>query len=149
MDGRPGDTGVLVEAMEIMFQRHVNHVVIRRQTYIRDYVETIQLLHPGVVYTGCNKVIQGFPMTVHIEGDTPPVRGPALNNKHIRPFIEMDKVEILRIYQDYGILHLLPLTRSCGLGIGDPSNKLKDRCNGCYFCLERKWAMTTLGIEDD
>ena len=110
--------------------------------FIRDAVERILSVYPGVVLTGCNKVVTHFTPTVYIHGDTPPVRGPALNENHLRPFINMDKIDILRIYLQENILDLLKLTRSCGFsGLG--------RCNGCYFCMERAWATSTLNITDE
>lgn len=109
--------------------------------YIRDAVERILSVYPGVVMTGCNKVVTHFTPTVYIPGDTPPVRGPALNEYHLRPFIDIDKVEILQMYVQENILDLLKLTRSCGRpGL--------DRCGGCYFCMEREWATSMLNICD-
>ena len=110
--------------------------------FIRDAVERILSVYPGVVLTGCNKVVTHFTPTVYIPGDTPPVRGAPLNEYHLRPFIDIDKVEILSMYIEEDILDLLKLTRSCGLpGLG--------RCNGCYFCMERAWAASTLNIVDE
>lgn len=110
--------------------------------YIRDMVQRILSVYPGLVLTGCNKVVTHFTPTVYIPGDTPPVRGPAYNEYHLRPFIDMDKVEILQMYLEEGILDLLKLTRSCGLpGL--------DRCNGCYFCMERAWAASVLNIVEE
>ena len=113
-------------------------VLFREKGLIRPTVEKILGVLGGVVYTGCNKVVTHFTPTVYIEGDTPPIRGPSLNEKHIRPFIDMDKVQILQIYKDHGILDLLNMTRSCGLATGI--------CEGCYFCMERSWACEVLDI---
>lgn len=112
------------------------------QFTIRDITHRILTTEPGYLFSGCNKVIvDKFTPTVYIHGDTPPVRGPALNEFHIRPFINLDKIEILRMYIEEDVLDLLPLTHSCG-------TKQHDRCGGCYFCLERKWATDTLNILD-
>lgn len=112
-----------------------------RKFLIREATEIILSVYPGVVYTGCNKVVTHFTPTVYIPGDTPPVRGSAFNENHIRPFIDMDKVSIFQIYKDENILELLSLTRSCGVhGIG--------RCGGCYFCMERSWAAQINEIND-
>lgn len=111
----------------------------KEKTFIRPTVEKILGVLGGAVYTGCNKVeTQAFTPTVYIEGDTPPVRGPALNEFHIRPFIDWTKIQILRKYKEHGILDLLYMTRSCGLATGV--------CGGCYFCMERSWACATLDI---
>lgn len=115
---------------------------IRRQNlFIREAAEYILSVYPGVILTGCNKVVTHFTPTVFIRGDTPPVRGDVTSENHKRPFIDMDKVEIIRIYQENNLLDLLSLTKSCGL----PDLK---RCGGCYFCMERAWAMSVLGIND-
>jgi len=109
---------------------------------IRDIVYRILTVEPGYIFTGCNKVIEDkFTPTIHIPGDTPPVRGPAFNEYHVRPFINLDKIEILRIYLEEDVLDLLPLTHSCGV-------KQTGRCGGCYFCLERKWATDALNVID-
>jgi len=113
--------------------------IVNSRMHIRPLVESTLLTYPGVCYTGCNKVIEGLPMTVIIPGDSPPWRGPALNDRHLRPFIEMTKTDVMRLYVEEGILDLLSLTQSC------PS---KDRCGGCYFCLERATAVAELGIND-
>lgn len=111
------------------------------KTHIRPTVEKILGVFGGTVYSGCNKVVEDqFYPTVHIKDDTPPVRGPALNEHHMRPFIQMDKIEVIRLYKDYGVIDLLHLTHSCGHS--------SIPCKGCYFCLERAWACSVLGIED-
>lgn len=123
-------------------ERYTVRMLKQQQMFIREAVELILSVYPGVVLTGCNKVVTHFTPTVYIRGDTPPVRGPALNEFHLRPFIDMDKVEIVKIYLEENILDLLKLTRSCGLpGV--------DRCNGCYFCMERAWAVSVLNIVDN
>jgi hypothetical protein len=109
---------------------------------IRDISYRILTVDPGYLFSGCNKVVDDkFTPTVYIPGDTPPVRGPALNEFHRRPFINLDKIEILRMYIEEDVLDLLPLTHSCGI-------KQTERCNGCYFCLERKWATDALNVID-
>jgi hypothetical protein len=115
--------------------------VFKEKTFIRPSVEKILGVYDGVVYTGCNRVVEGmFYPTIHIKGDTPPIRGPAFDHRHLRPFIDMDKIDVIMLYKQYKVLDLLALTRSCGLDEG--------RCEGCYFCLERKWACEYLGITD-
>lgn len=116
-------------------------ITFKGKTHIRPTVEKILGVFGGAVYSGCNKVITAeFTPTVYIKDDTPPVRGPALNDQHIRPFIELDKVEVLRLYKDYGVEDLLHLTHSCG------SSQIP--CGGCYFCLERAWACDILHLSN-
>lgn len=107
--------------------------------YIRDSVANILLLDSGYVYSGCNLVLHNeFTPTVYVPGDTPPVRGPALNEFHLRPFIELPKDVIIKEYEQLGILELLKLTVSCAVA--------DIPCGGCYFCLEREWGIKKAGI---
>lgn len=116
--------------------------VFKEHMFIRPSVEKILGVYPGVVITGCNKVVTDvFTPTVYLKGDTPPVRGPALNAQHLRPFIDMDKIAVIELYLEYGVLDLLALTRSCGMPTGV--------CGGCYFCMERAWACQVLDIADE
>lgn len=114
---------------------------LKGKLLIRPTVERIQGVYPGYVLTGCNRVLTHLNPTVYIEGDTPPVRGPALNEYHWRPFIDWDKAKIIAEYHKNSHHHLLSLTRSCGLGG-------YERCGGCYFCLERAWGFEQVGIPD-
>lgn len=124
--------------MEIPFQ-----FLSKYPMRIRPAVETIQLIDPSYVYTGCNLVVTDqFTPTKYIKDDTPPVRGPTLNDRHIRPFIDMDKRDIVKMYQTYDVMDLLELTFSCG-----SPNKTKTEfsaCGACYFCMEREWALTSV-----
>jgi 7-cyano-7-deazaguanine synthase in queuosine biosynthesis len=81
---------------------------------------------------------------VYIKGDTPPVRGKAHGEYHLRPFIELDKTQIMNIYIKENILDLLELTNSCGALING-----KTQCGGCYFCMERSWAAKNLNLIDN
>jgi len=125
----------------IFGERYVFSYIRQQNPLIRPSVEYILSVYPGVVISGCNKVVTHFTPSVYIPGDTPPIRGPALNEHHIRPFIDMDKVEILSLYKEKNLLDLLRMTRSCGLqGLNN--------CGGCYFCMERNWALSVLDISD-
>lgn len=124
------------------FTVHISHRYHGNKYKIREITHLIQTTEPGYVFSGCNKVVDGvFTPTQYIPGDTPPWRGPALNNQHIRPFIEMDKIAIVQIYVDENVLDLLSLTHSCGVSGND-------KCGGCYFCMERQWAIDFFGIID-
>lgn len=124
---------------------HFTNLLLRKQFLIRDLVENILTVNVGYVYTGCNKVVEDkFTPTVYIEHDTPPFRGQPFGEKHIRPFIDMDKREVMELYIKENVMDLLAITRSCGSKISFESKK----CGGCYFCMERQWAADMLGIED-
>lgn len=102
---------------------------------LRKAVDLILQSGMDCVYTGCNKVpdIQ-FPIKNIIPGDSPPFRGPALNENHIRPFIDIEKPEIIKLYYKYNIQELMTLTHSCGFS-------LIQECGECFFCLEKKWGI--------
>lgn len=109
------------------------------KVYIRDAVSNILLINPGYVYTGCNLVLDNkFTPSVYLSGDTPPVRGPALNEFHLRPFIDIPKDVIIQEYKRLDILELLKITVSCGVS--------DIPCGGCYFCMERQWGIKEVGI---
>lgn len=113
------------------------------KTFIRQAVEVILMYNTGYVFSGCNKVPENiFTPTRYIPHDTPPVRGPAFSNLHIRPFIDMVKPELYELYCKYNILDLFNLTVSCG--IPKKTKKGYEPCNECFFCLERLWGMHTL-----
>jgi len=132
---------IVTHLKTIFGDRYQINKIKKKDFWIRDAVNFILSVYPGVVLTGCNKVVTHFTPTVYLRGDTPPVRGSVSRPEHLRPFIDMDKVDILKIYQQENILNLLSLTKSCGL------SKLP-RCEGCYFCMERAWAANVLGIND-
>lgn len=110
-----------------------------RRLYIREAISNIFLIDSGYVYTGCNLVLEDeIKPTVYLRGDTPPKRGPAFNEFHLRPFIDLPKDIIIQQYKELDILDLLKLTVSCGVPDGP--------CGGCYFCLERKWGLQRVGL---
>ena len=127
--------------LESYFNTKIPFQIIKKRMYIRRAVEDIWLTEGGYVYTGCNKVLYDeISPTVYIPGDTPPVRGEPFSDIHLRPFIDVTKVDIVRLYLEHNVLDLLKLTNSCGAP--------NPPCGGCYFCLERKWAVDQLGIAD-
>lgn len=107
--------------------------------FIRDVVSSVLLVYKtDYVYTGCNLVVTDkFTPTKYILNDTPPVRGDALNERHIRPFISYDKIKIVQFYLENNLLDLLKMTHSCGL-------ERNEECGECYFCTEKIWATKTL-----
>jgi hypothetical protein len=128
---------------EKYFCTKIEHKLYKRKhkVYIRRVVEDIWLTEGGCVYSGCNKVLYDeISPTKYIPGDTPPVRGEPFSDIHIRPFINIDKIDIMRLYQEHNVLELLSLTKSCGISTTP--------CRECYFCMERQWAATHLGIAD-
>ena len=56
-------------------------------------------------------------------------------------FIDMLKTQLIDLYSNLNIEHLIPYTHSCSrMPIG--------RCNRCYSCNERKWGFTELNLID-
>lgn len=120
------------------FQEEIQHQIIPK-FFIRDAVSNILLIDPGHVYSGCNLVLENeFTPTVYLRGDTPPIRGPAHSELHVRPFIDLGKDVLTKEYENQGIIDLFKLTVSCGVPDGP--------CHGCYFCLERQWGIDKSGI---
>ena len=110
--------------------------------FIRKFVESILLISESnsYVFSACNKVVENqFTPTRYIAGDTPPVRGPAFNEMHVRPFIDMDKIEVSELYKHHHLQDLFLKTHSCGTDI-------HDHCGECYFCLERAWGVDNSGL---
>lgn len=119
------------------FPISIHHKDVNRKRWIRNMAEDVLITEGGYVYSGCNLVVENqFTPTVWIENDTPPVRGDAFNEYHIRPLINIDKIDILRIYKQHNIMDLFELTHSCGVS--------PVPCGGCYFCMERQWALDNI-----
>jgi len=132
----------IINYVQDKFNIKITLFIYRQNYWIRDIVKQILDIYGGVVYSGCNKVVIGeFIPTKYIQYDTPPVRGDAYNDFHKRPFIDMDKVQLMNIYLEEKLLDLLNLTHSCGT----PS---ETHCGECYFCMERIWAANSLNIKD-
>jgi 7-cyano-7-deazaguanine synthase in queuosine biosynthesis len=120
--------------------------ILHNNTHGRVHIKTVvksilDVTACDYVFSGCNRVVTDqFTTTVYIPNDTPPFRGDPYSHQHLRPFIEMDKIEIVRMFINFDILPLLMLTRSCG------STAAKMECGGCYFCQEKIWAMRNLNL---
>lgn len=60
----------------------------------------------------------------------------------ITPWININKKEIAKMYEDEGLMHsLFPLTRSC---IKRPEDTGKLHCGECWWCKEREWGFGSL-----
>ena len=55
------------------------------------------------------------------------------NGKHLRPFYQLDKRDIVQLYNDMCITELLDISFSCETS--DPA------CGVCWWCEERTWAL--------
>lgn len=124
----------------------VNYVkqLTPRFFFIRDFVKNTLDISPEntITYSACNKVITDvFTPTKFIPGDTPPVRGPAFSERHFRPFITLDKVQLCHLYKQHALQELFLLTHSCGTNI-------ETHCGECYFCMEREWGSQESNLFD-
>lgn len=122
----------IITDIEQLFNVKIHYYATPKKYFIRDFVADILTVEDGYVFTGCNKVLDFLQPTNYIKNDTPPVRGPSLNENHLRPFIEMDKSVIIQAYSTLNIQFLLEKTYSCGFSHVTP-------CGACYFCLEKEW----------
>jgi 7-cyano-7-deazaguanine synthase in queuosine biosynthesis len=123
--------------LETHLQVQYTKQLTTRFFFIRDFAKNTLDISPenSFTYSACNKVITDvFTPARYITGDTPPVRGPALNDHHLRPFIDVDKVMICEIYKQHSLQQLFTLTHSCGIDI-------ENHCGECYFCMERNWGV--------
>jgi len=139
---RPSYVRAIISWIQEKFPLTITYNCSAPRDWIRNVVRDVfNVCHSDYVFTGCNKVVTDqFIPTVYIPDDTPPVRGDPLNERHIRPFIEWDKIEIVRKYIEYDLLDLLKMTASCGVSYNE--------CGGCYFCMEKIWATKILGINE-
>jgi 7-cyano-7-deazaguanine synthase in queuosine biosynthesis len=66
------------------------------------------------------------------------------NSRYVTPFVNVDKRFVASMYQQYNVMDLLDLTRSCESlpDAGTPFDPEfeKNPCGLCWWCLERKWA---------
>jgi 7-cyano-7-deazaguanine synthase in queuosine biosynthesis len=123
--------------LDAEFSIPITHKDVNRKRWIRNMAEDVLITEGGYVYSGCNLVVTNqFTPTIWIENDTPPVRGDAFSEKHLRPLINIDKIDILKLYKKYNIMNLFELTHSCGVSTTP--------CGGCYFCMERQWALDNI-----
>jgi 7-cyano-7-deazaguanine synthase in queuosine biosynthesis len=132
----------ILNVLEHKFNRQILFTPFIKLYILRDFVKMILSVDKGYVFSGCNKVLEFLTPTNYIPHDTPPVRGEPFNEFHIRPFINMDKKEIISYYIKYNILELLNMTYSCGYDS-------RVACKNCYFCLERRWGLEMCGLDID
>lgn len=132
----------ILKVLEHKFNRQILFTPFIKPYILREFVKIILSIDEGYVFSGCNKVLQFLTPTNYIPNDTPPVRGKPFNEFHIRPFISMDKQEIIACYINYNILELFKMTYSCGYDLTVP-------CKNCYFCLERRWGLEMCGLDID
>jgi len=140
-------TNYSTKAVKEVFEYVKNKFPIKMQVMhkkgnflIRDITKKLLMVDTHYVYSGCNKVVENefFP-TKYIKNDTPPVRGEPYSEKHLRPFINIDKRNILQIYVEKDILSLLDITHSCGIS-------KTEHCGECYFCMEKNWALEAFNL---
>jgi hypothetical protein len=95
----------------------------------------------GVMYTGCNAVPE-VAKTWKVVDNKLPYRGEETHPLHFRPFIEIEKTEIIREYKERQILDLLDMTQSCFLAVRPETPP----CGKCFFCVELAWAKHMNGL---
>lgn len=76
------------------------------------------------------------------------------NIENVRPYYNIDKIGVITKYKNYNLMNtLLPVTRSCenpmqGYFGSSRSDIIEDTtkvCGKCWWCLEKKWAITQVG----
>jgi len=137
----PDNVKKVIKYIEEKFSVHIPYNDKAPRSWIRNVVNDIfRIYNSDYVYTGCNLVVENeFSPTIYLPDDTPPIRGEPLNERHLRPFIDHDKIQIVEEYIKNDILDLLKITHSCGIYF----NK---ECGECYFCMEKIWATKKLKV---
>jgi 7-cyano-7-deazaguanine synthase in queuosine biosynthesis len=105
--------------------------------YIRPIAAKLIEIEGGVVYSGCNAV----PDIATTWVKKVPFRGEETHPLHFRPFINLEKTDIIRLYKENQILDLLEMTVSC-INCAD---HIKAPCGKCFFCKELEWAKNQIG----
>ena len=89
-----------------------------------------------------NAVNQNPPEPFKMRGTYPNrVTAPSASGKSIRPFLMLHKTHVMDLMAQLGAEELLNLTHTC-------TEQTEGRCNVCFQCDERAWALTQLGITD-
>jgi len=140
-------------------RHHTANVINYIRTYLKTEVpDTICLGDPDVHHTlfARNVIKEILAMNKYallFTGDTqnpdrtldttfePPKRGKDTNPIIIQPFLPYDKSYVLSLYFKYGVEDMLKPTHSCSV-------ETFGRCNYCFFCKEREWAFSKLGLDD-
>jgi hypothetical protein len=90
-----------------------------------------------MLFVGCTKNPNEVLDTKFIAPDRPKSRNPKIQ----QPFLEFDKRHVVELCFEYNQQELMALTHSCSI-------KISGRCNYCFFCKERAWAFSKLGLID-
>jgi len=120
----------------------------KQKILIRNLVTLVQDGSDEYVFSGCNANPPIDDAYFYPVKSIFPSRGDPANEKHLRPFINMDKRDIIGGYIQNDILDLMSLTRSCGRGSAAYAEYLTERCGFCFFCVERQWGITHHNIDD-
>jgi 7-cyano-7-deazaguanine synthase in queuosine biosynthesis len=143
---------VLKKCVELTGNNNVQHhkKYIDVQTPAIIHSAMMEVIHEDsltVMYTGMTKFppdsvteqLEGFKNDIDqylIDQRGPnKIRSTYFSNKFYRPFINLDRRDVKKIYEDTGVeKDIFPLTRSCET-ITSP---LK-HCGRCFWCQERQW----------
>ena len=81
------ETYEIIDYIKVKTNQNISFSKYHKVTWLREVVRDIQSTYGGYVFSGCNLVITDkFTPKNFIPNDTPPVRGDAFNENHIRPF---------------------------------------------------------------
>jgi tRNA(Ile)-lysidine synthase TilS/MesJ len=118
------------------------------------YVGDPDVHHSKFVWTGIKEVYRKYKADIIFTGTTKnpdiqldttflyPAREDTVHfSMFCHPFFEIDKTSIISLYFENNIEEMLKLTHSCSI-------EVTGRCNKCFFCKEREWAFSKLGLTD-
>jgi 7-cyano-7-deazaguanine synthase in queuosine biosynthesis len=138
---------------------HTANVINYIRTYLKtEVLDTICIGDPDVHHTlfarnAIKEILAMNKYALLFTGDTqnpdeildttfvPPKRGKDSNPIILQPFLLFDKSYVLSLYFKHGVEDMLKATHSCSV-------ETFGRCKYCFFCKEREWAFSKLGLVD-
>lgn len=118
---------------DILYSKLIGNPFINHSAIINNAIKQIKNDYDVLYFAG-----NSYPDNILPNG---PKRTRRYNPKHVQPFFNCYKTDIVRAYIEYDLMELLSLTHTC-------TEQLVGRCNKCWQCRERIWAFNEVGIID-
>jgi len=119
------------------------------RNWIRTFKETLDhhVYYTGITANPPKDIADGFMEPAHEWNADHDERDPLIQHdvilgnpsigEIVRPFVNIDKKEIARLYKEEGLMDTLyPLTLSCER---PPHSENYEHCDDCWWCKERMW----------
>lgn len=118
---------------DIPYSKLIGDPLLQHDAIINNALDEIKNDYDVLYFAG-----NSYPVDILPNG---PNRTRRYNPKHIQPFFNCYKTDIVKAYDEYNLMELLPLTHTC-------TEQLVGRCNRCWQCKERMWAFNEVGLID-